>query len=573
VITKNNKIKRMHEILNFFRKHPPLTAMSLVSIFSFPLQEVILPMYYGKWMENIKDSSIIVRCSFIIVGLWILAIGLRVLYDYTELKVNSMLESHVREESYKKLLQYLEVHPEEEINRMELITQLTKYPLFNTEIYTYVIESIVPSILLLLFVGGYIFFVNKWLFLVFTSVVLTIIVVSLLIVPRIVEQSKKRDNEHNSIMSTMEDILNNSPVVYVQGTMDQELRVIDHQETRFRGIYEAYSLNLLIYRNVILVILLCTIFYIIYYAYHLYKRNEVGTGTIITFFLIFTFWISDVLKLFNILAYLIYTMGNMRSTEDKIAHILNSVTVAPTPPSIPPSMTPTPTASVYLCLKNIGFRHRDQKKWILKDLSLNLRKGTTTILRGSVGSGKTTLLKIVLGLLEIDEGEMMIDGGDGIKQRFYPTNSREWRKNFTYMSQEVILFDRSLYENLVYGHSITRQECMDLLEEYGYVPLLVKKLQDLDRQVGKDGSNLSGGQRKLVILFRCLLSSCSSSSKTMIVMDEPTSNLDTQTHGLVLRLIELLSKKETMLIISHDDMLFKKYTTVDIGLLNKKNKS
>jgi ABC-type bacteriocin/lantibiotic exporter with double-glycine peptidase domain len=222
-------------------------------------------------------------------------------------------------------------------------------------------------------------------------------------------------------------------------------------------------------------------------------------------------------------------------------------------------------------MKNIGFRYN--KKWILKDLSLDLRKNTTTVLRGSVGSGKTTLLKILLGLLEMDEGEMIIHSDTGDDQHFLPSNSRQWRKNFTYMSQEATLFDRSLYENLIYGHSITRQECMDLLKEYGYVPLLVKTLQDLDRQVGRDGFNLSGGQRKLVILFRCLLSSCSSSSikKTMIVMDEPTSNLDAQTHGLVLHLIESLSKKETMLIISHDNMLFKKYPTVDIGLLNCKN--
>jgi ATP-binding cassette subfamily B protein len=544
----------MHEIVHFFAKHPSLTGLSFVSIFSFPLQEVVLPMFYGQWMDNIKDSSAVLRCSLIIVVLWILAIVLRILYDYTELKVNSMLESHVREESYKKLFHYLEMHPEQEIHRMELITQLTKYPLFTTEIYNFMIESICPSLLLLLFVDVYLFFVDRQLFYIFSVNVLVVIVLSYFIIPVIINQSKNRDNHHNKILSNMEDVLNNSSVVYIQGTTDQELGVIENQERRFRDIYETYSFHLLIYRNIVLVIFLLIVFYILYKAYRLFLIQKIGTGTIVTLFIIFTYWISDVIKLFDKLAYLIYFLGNLHSTEEKISHILLHSSSSSSSPSLMPS---APPKDIHLSLQNIGFRHKG--KWILKNFSLNIQRGTTTIVRGKIGVGKTTLLKIILGLLEITEGTMILNQS----VLFHPNIRREWRQNFIYMPQEAILFGRSLYENLIYGYSISREECMDQLKQHGYVPLLVKSLKDLDRNVGKDGSNLSGGQRRLVLLFRCLLSS-STQRGSFLVLDEPTSNLDAQTHDLVLRLIETLSKKETMMIISHDKILYQKYTVLDM---------
>jgi len=552
----------MREIGNFFIKYPSLTGLSFVSIFSFPLQEVVLPMFYGRWMENIKDSSAVLKCSLIIVVLWILAIILRILYDYTELKVNSMLESHVREESYKKLFRYLETHPGEEIHRMELITQLTKYPLFTTEIYTYMIESICPSLLLLLFVGGYLLFVDRQLFYIFAVIVLILFALSFFILPLIVEESKSRDIQHNKIISNMEDVLHNSSVVYIQGTTDQELSAIENQERRFRDIYETYSIHLLIYRNIVLVIFLITVFYILYRAYRLFLAQKIGIGTMVSLFIIFTYWINDVMKLFGHLAYLIYTIGNMRSTEEKISHILLDSSLSSSSSS-KPTMPSAPPKDIHLSLQNIGFRHKG--KWILKRFSLTVQQGTTTIVRGKIGAGKSTLLKIILGLLEFEEGTMILK--DSL--RFDPKIRREWRQNFIYMPQEAILFERSLYENLIYGYSLSREQCMDRLKQHGYVPLLVKNIQDLDRNVGKEGSHLSGGQRRLVLLFRCLLSS-STQQGNLLVLDEPTSNLDTQTRDLVVRLIETLSKKETMLIISHDNLLFQKYTTVDMASLRNK---
>lgn len=544
----------MHEILNFFTKHPSLSGLSILSVFCFPLQEVVLPMLYGRWIENIKNSSTVLRLTFIIVILWILTMILRVVYDYTELKVNSMLESHVREDSYKRLLRYLEMNTGEEIHRIELITQLTKYPLFTTEIYKYAIESISPSILLLLFVAGYLFFVNQSLFYIFAVVVLIIIVASYFTLPLIVEQSKIRDHQHNKIISTMEDVLINSSVVYIQGTIDQELNSINHQEKRFRDIYETYSIYLLIYRNSVLVLFLLAVFYILYRAYRLFLANKIQLGTMVSLFIIFTYWINDMIKLLSYLAYLIYTLGNLRSTEEKISHILSHSSSSS--PSLSPS---TKEMTAHLSLQNIGYRYHD--KWILKNFSMTLPKNTTTVLRGKIGAGKTTLIKIVLGLVDLQEGAMILKENF----RFHPKIRRSWRKNFIYMPQDAVLFERSLYENLIYGYSLTREKCMDRLKQHGYIPLLLNDIKDLDRNVGKEGSELSGGQRRLVLLFRCLLSSSTQQGK-ILLLDEPTSNLDSQTQDLVVRLIETLSKRETILIISHDPLLFKKYKTLDMSV-------
>lgn len=200
----------------------------------------------------------------------------------------------------------------------------------------------------------------------------------------------------------------------------------------------------------------------------------------------------------------------------------------------------------HISFKNINFAY-DGKRQVLKDFSLDVRKGEKLGVIGSSGSGKSTLAKLLLRLCESQYGDIFIQGKN-IKQM----SNEELLKKVSAVTQDVQMLHRSLRENLMYGSEYVNEERMIRAAEAAGAHEFICKIVDengrkgYDAYVGVGGAKLSGGQKQRISLARAILKDAE-----IYILDEATSALDFQTEADVLNDLERYLDGKTVIMIAH----------------------
>jgi ATP-binding cassette subfamily B protein len=193
-----------------------------------------------------------------------------------------------------------------------------------------------------------------------------------------------------------------------------------------------------------------------------------------------------------------------------------------------------------IVFKDVWFSYND-KDWILKNISFTIEKGKTVAFVGQTGAGKTTIISLVSGFYKIQKGEILIDGVN-----INDIKKRDLRKNISVVLQDVFLFSETIGENVSLNDDIDDAVIEDAIEiSYAkeFVDLLPEKVNE---PVMERGSTLSAGQRQLLSFARAI-----AHSPSIIILDEATANIDTQTEVLIQKAIENVAKDRTTLIIAH----------------------
>lgn len=196
-----------------------------------------------------------------------------------------------------------------------------------------------------------------------------------------------------------------------------------------------------------------------------------------------------------------------------------------------------------LLVKDIDWQYQGGNKYILKELSMTIKRGESVGFIGASGAGKTTLADIILGLLKPQKGTILVDGMDIYR---YP---KLWSKIIGYVPQSVFLADDTIRSNVAFGYADT-----DIEDEYVWRALEQAQLkkfveglpEGLDTQVGERGIKFSGGQRQRVAIARALYN-----NPDIIVLDEATSALDNETEKAVMEAIDALQGHKTLIIVAH----------------------
>jgi len=194
--------------------------------------------------------------------------------------------------------------------------------------------------------------------------------------------------------------------------------------------------------------------------------------------------------------------------------------------------------------ESVTFQFPNTDTPLFQELSVSIPHGQITAFVGATGSGKTTLVDLLTGLLQPTSGEITVDGIP-----LTSTTLSAWRQQLAYVPQEVFLYDASLRDNIVFGHSkkVTEAELMDLLQLVELDAFVREEMTDgLDTLLGENGVRLSGGQRQRVGLARALLR-----EPSVLILDEATSSLDTITERAIIRALRRLPAGMTVLIIAH----------------------
>ena len=191
--------------------------------------------------------------------------------------------------------------------------------------------------------------------------------------------------------------------------------------------------------------------------------------------------------------------------------------------------------------KNISFTYPDGTH-ALKNLSAKIEGGTKVGLVGVSGSGKTTFLNLIPRFFHLKNGSIFIDN-----QNINDINLNSLRKEISLVSQDVILFDDTIRANILYGNSFASDEEIINACKFAAAQDFVEKLPNkYETVIGENGIKLSGGQKQRLSIARAILKNSS-----IILLDEATSSLDSESESVIQKAIENLTKNKTTIIIAH----------------------
>lgn len=192
-------------------------------------------------------------------------------------------------------------------------------------------------------------------------------------------------------------------------------------------------------------------------------------------------------------------------------------------------------------VENVWFAYNDEE-WVLKNLNFEVKHGETIALVGATGAGKSSIINLISRFYEINKGSIKIDG----------TDLREFelsilRKHIGVVLQDVFLFSDTIYYNITLGNpSISREEVMRAAKLVGAKKFIERLPGGLDYNVKERGATLSVGQRQLISFVRAMVY-----NPEIIILDEATSSVDTDTETLIQKAIEKMMRGRTSIVIAH----------------------
>lgn len=216
-------------------------------------------------------------------------------------------------------------------------------------------------------------------------------------------------------------------------------------------------------------------------------------------------------------------------------------------------------------VNKLSYKFPFSDKFTLKNISLSIKKNTIIGVIGDSGSGKSTLINLLLGLLKPTKGSIEVNGVK-IHQN---QNNLKWINNIKFVPQNVYIIDSSIKNNVAFGvkeKNIDKKKLIKALKLANINSLVESSKKGVNLIIGERGSKLSGGQIQRLGIARALYH-----DSDIILMDEPTSSLDSVTESLILKTIKNLKKYKTIVLVSHKKSsltICDKIYRIDNGILN-----
>ena len=195
-------------------------------------------------------------------------------------------------------------------------------------------------------------------------------------------------------------------------------------------------------------------------------------------------------------------------------------------------------------IENLEFRYENDRKQILKKINLKISKGDFIGIFGESGSGKSTLIDVLMGLFNPTSGSIKVDGVDINK------NLRSWQNIIGYVPQNIFLINDSVKKNIAFGienHKISSINMLKAIKESQLLKFIDSLNHGIDSKVGERGAQISGGQLQRIGIARAIYK-----NPDLLIFDESTASLDSNTEEEVLKSINSLRGNKTIIMISHN---------------------
>ncbi len=527
-------------LLKYMRPYlKELIVVAILMIFAV-LVQLMPSLLLGITIDNVGDVNlttdekifrmIIISIAFVIFIL--LGNGVSYFQSILLQKIGQKTVVSLREEVFDHI-ENLSIEQVNELPVGKLVTRVMNDTNSVSEMYTNVAMNLIRNLLYLVGVMVVLLVLD------FKLAIIVIIAMPFVILASVIFRKYSRAN-YRVVRSNVSDInaylsenLSGMKVTQIFNQEDKKIKEFQDKNNQLRKSYIREILVFGIYRPIIYGISAAALVATLYFGFQDVLAGVLSAGMLLSFYN----YVSEFFQPVQQIAEQFNTLQNAFASAEKIFDVLD------TEPTIKddPDAIELESFSGSIEFKDVWFQYIPDE-WVLKNVSFKVNPGDTVAFVGATGSGKTTILSLIVRNYDIQKGQILIDGID-IKK----IKRASLRKHIGQMLQDVFLFSGSIKNNISLNEDAISFEEVKEASEYVGANTFIDKLPDgYDHIVLERGNNFSSGQRQLISFARALVY-----KPSLMILDEATANIDSETEGLIQESLEKMMNISTMLIVAH----------------------
>jgi len=447
-----------------------------------------------------------------------------------------MMEKFIRFKIIDVIFKNIEVKYEKEDISNHIIKTL-KIPNTVTSFTGRFIYWVVTFVLTTIVILGYILYLNPTIGIITILFFTIFFIIYYYILLDTKNTSEERESQEKDLMSNIDDVLSNSISIICTKKINDEKEYLTNKHAIYDNAHENQLWNTSKGGYMLSIAITVVLVSYVYFILRMYKKREIDSSTTIKIIIIILFFVRYIKTASQRSILVIAEYGKLAENESNINLLLVKSDENGRQSNIP--------ITGNIEFKNVSFKYDAADAGSTKTLdnvSFKIKSLDRVAIIGTNGSGKSTIIKLLSGFFKPTEGEILFDGVN------IRDIDREYlRSKLSIVSQKVVLFNRSVIDNICYATNTPKEEVVKILDKLKIMNVFKKLPQGLDTMAGSRGENLSGGQRQIIYLLRSYLS-----NKPITIMDEPTAAVDAFHKKYVIQMINEMSKKTTLIVVTHD---------------------
>lgn len=522
--------------------NPWWVTVSLLFMAMMPLNDVLLPHLFGQLVEAIRTNTNFTRVFlYILATLTVVQVG-ALLSDWHDTRMHPHFQSFVRNAMLSTLFEKHQ-NAYEDVSVGRLITMFIKAPGVVLTWFARFKDHIIPFAVVFASAAAY-FLYHDALLGACIIVVIGLLGAIMVSSPRsCVGRSNDKAKLYGVLQDEIDDVMRNLMSIFTSNWSGREIDRLatfdgEHLEASRDTMACAVKYKVLAFP---LVVGFFTIFML--RCNHLVQSGRMKIAVFVSLLLIVNSMMNYMMWIIDIIRDIVFDTGFLVHAQDQMSSIADAAPAAPGAGAAPrtPDRPPHPDG---VGLAHVTFAYSASAAPVLDDVSMHFAPGEMAAITGPIGTGKSTITKLLEKLNVPDAGDVYLDGA-----WYAELSTEEVRAKVGYVPQQPILFNRSIYDNVMYGTSKTRADVDALAAELG----VGGEFPDMGASVGKNGSQLSGGQRQLVWCMRTILR-----EPEVIVLDEPTASMDDATKKTLMRMLraaQARDRRRIVIVVTHDEFV------------------
>lgn len=537
----------MIRLLRYMKGHVLTVVIAFILMIVAVLFDVSLPMIVKEVIAELTKTNI----KFSLVLFYVILYGIIMLTSYILQYVQSIMLQKMGQKVMYKIRQDVFVAIENlsiaqlyEIPVGKLVTRVTSDTNTLNEMYTTLIINLIRNILTIIATIIMMFILSTKLTLLVLSVVPVLVVASIIFRKYSRKAYREVRNNISNVNAFLSENLSGMKIIQVFNQEDKKFKEFSDKNNQLKKSNLKEVWTFAIFRPVIYVLYMTAIVLVIYFASKEAltvvgdpNATQEAIGAAAALVVTFQQYIGRLFDPIQVLADQFNIMQSAFASSERIFEILDTK----------PNVLDTPDAIDLdhikgdIEFKNVWFAYKGEE-WVLRDVSFKIKAGQTVAFVGATGSGKTTILSLIVRNYDIQKGQILIDGID-IKN----IKISSLRRNIGQMLQDVFLFSGTIFSNIqMYDENITLDDVKKASEYVNLAPFIEKLPNKYDEEVRERGNNFSNGQRQLLSFARTI-----TYKPSIMILDEATANIDTETEVLIQDSLEKMRNIGTMLVVAH----------------------
>lgn len=521
----------------YLKDHISSIIIALCLMFLVVGMNVFLPLISKVVLTELgKENFDINLIIAIIMGYAALMIG-SYIFQYIQslvlTKMGQQVMYNIREDVFKAIENY-SIDQINNIPNGKLVTRVTSDTNAINQMYTSLIITLIKNVLTILSTLVTIFILNYKL--AFLVISLTPILMVTSFIFRKYSRKAYREVRGNvsKVNAYLSENLSGMKIIQVFNQEDKKFKEFEkvNKELRKSSLKEIWIFS--IFRPFIYVLYMTTLLLVVYFG----SKQNIANG-LTNYAIIITFqqYIGRIFDPIQVLADQFNVLQSAFAASERILEVMDQK------PTVVDNDNAIDLEHIKgdIEFKNVWFSYIPNE-WVLKDISFKINAHDTVAFVGATGSGKSTILSLIVRNYDIQRGQILIDGID-IKH----IKITSLRKNIGQMLQDVFIFSGTIFSNIqMNDESITMDDVKKASEYVNLAPFIEKLPNKYNEIVKERGNNFSNGQRQLLSFARTIVY-----KPSVMILDEATANIDTETEVLIQDSLEKMSNIGTMIIVAH----------------------